>query len=144
LGLICVGSTAAHAQGPDAGIGAVIKAYEVALRNSDTTTVMGLYGKEPAFVPPNSKGLVGREAVQAGYEHVFKAIKVNVTFTIHEVVELGDTAYARTSSTGEVILLASNAAVKDANNELFIFRKEAGQWRIHRYIYNSANPAAGN
>jgi hypothetical protein len=30
--------------------------------------------------------------------------------------------------------------VKEGNNELFIFRKEEGKWKIHRYLFASSNP----
>ncbi|MBI4660216.1 MAG: SgcJ/EcaC family oxidoreductase [Verrucomicrobia bacterium] len=143
LGLLSIASTTAGAQTANRDISGVIKAYEKALNAGDTTAVMALYGNDPVFTPPNSKGLAGRDAVKAGYEGTFKAIKPSLVFTIHEIVELGDTAYVRTSSEGEVEILANNAKVKDAYNELFIVRKEQGQWKIHRYIFNSAMPTAG-
>jgi len=31
---------------------------------------------------------------------------------------------------------------KEANNELFIFRKEQGKWKIHRYLFATSNPPA--
>jgi hypothetical protein len=31
-----------------------------------------------------------------------------------------------------------------ALNELFIFRREQGQWKIHRYMFAAANPPAAN
>ena len=141
LSFLCLGLASATAQTMDKAIANVIKAYEKALNTCDTATVMGLYGTAPVFVPPNSKGMTGREAVKSAYEGLFKAIKLNLVFTIHEIVEHGDTAYVRTSSEGEVEILANNAKVKDAYNELFIIRKEKGQWKIHCYIFNSAMPA---
>jgi hypothetical protein len=34
---------------------------------------------------------------------------------------------------------------KEANNELFIFRrKEQGKWKIHRYLFATSNPPAAN
>ena len=93
----------------------------------------------------NMEAFVGRAAVQASYEHIFKAIKLNVVFTIHEIVSMGDDlAYARTTSAGQTEILAAHKTVKEANNELFIFRKEAGQWKIHRYLFATSNPPAGN
>ena len=79
------------------------------------------------------------------YAHIFKAIKLNVVFTIHEIVSMGgDLAYARTTSAGQTEILAANKTVKEANNELFIFRKEAWQWKIHRYLFATSNPPASN
>jgi uncharacterized protein (TIGR02246 family) len=139
---LCAGLAIAGTATANKEISSLIKAYEKALNAGDTPAVMALYGSDPVFTPPNSKGLAGRDAVRAGYEGVFKAIKPSVVFTIHEILELGDTAYVRTSSQGEVEILANNAKVKDAYNELFVVRKEQGQWKIHRYIFNSAMPAA--
>lgn len=144
LGLLATTATSVHAQTADPAISGVIKAYEKALNASDTPAVLGLYGSNPVFVAPNTKGLAGRDAVKSAYEGLFTAIKPSLVFTIHDIVEFGDTAYVRSSSAGEVEVRANNAKVKDSYNELFILRKEQGQWKIHRYIFNSANLPAGN
>ena len=122
----------------------VIQAYEKALNTSDTKAALALYGSDPIFMPQHSAALVGREAVKAGYDHVFASIKLNVSFTIHEIVELGEFAYVRTTSAGQTDVLAAKIKVKEANNELFIFRKEKSQWKIHRYLFATCNPPAGN
>jgi uncharacterized protein (TIGR02246 family) len=118
----------------------VIKAYEDSLNTSDTDAALALYGEDPVFMPEYSAALSGRDAVRAGYDHVFGAIKLNVSFTIHEIVEIGDLAYVRTTSAGKTEILENKKTVKEANNELFIFRKEAGKWKIHRYLFASSNP----
>jgi uncharacterized protein (TIGR02246 family) len=118
----------------------VIKAYEKSLNASDTATALELYGEDPIFMPEYSAALSGREAVRAGYDHVFETLKLNVIFTVHEVVEMGDLAYVRTTSAGETEILSKKRKVKEGNNELFIFRKEHGKWKIHRYLFASTNP----
>ena len=118
----------------------VIKAYEKALNASDTAAALALYGEDPIFMPQYSDALSGRDAVKAGYGHVFETLKLNVIFTVHEVVEMGDLAYIRTTSAGETEILSKKRKVKEGNNELFIFRKEHGEWKIHRYLFASTNP----
>jgi uncharacterized protein (TIGR02246 family) len=118
----------------------VIKAYEKSLNASDTQAALALYGEDPIFMPQYSVALSGREAVKAGYEKVFSTLKLNVNFTIHEVVEMGDLAYVRTTSAGKTEILAKKTTVTEGNNELFIFRKEHGKWKIHRYLFASTNP----
>src|SRR6516225_9635902 len=117
----------------------VIEAYEKSLNTSDTQAALALYGDDPVFMPQFSTALSGRDAVKAGYDHVFGAIKLNVSFTIHEIVEMGDLAYVRTTSAGKTELLNSKTTVQEANNELFIFRKQKGMWKIHRYLFASCN-----
>jgi ketosteroid isomerase-like protein len=118
-----------------------IKAYEKALNTSDTNAALALYGSESIFMPQNSPALEGREAVKAGYDYVFGTIKLKVVFTIHEIVELGEMAYVRTTSAGQTEILASHTMIGEANNELFIFRKEQGQWKIHRYLFATSKSA---
>jgi uncharacterized protein (TIGR02246 family) len=120
----------------------VIKAYENSLNESDTQAALALYGSDPVFMPEYSVALGGRDAVEAGYDRVFGAIKLNVSFTIHEIVEMGELAYVRTTSTGTTEILENKATKKEANNELFIFRKEEGKWKIHRYLFASSRPPA--
>ena len=69
---------------------------------------------------------------------------MNVVFTIHEIVEMGDLAYGRTTSVGQQEVLATHKISREANNELFIFRREQGQWKIHRYMFANSNPPAAN
>ena len=120
----------------------LINAYETALNHHDTKAIMSVYGSDPVFMPQNSIAVIGRDSVKASYERIFATIKLKVTFTIHEIVRLGeDLAYGRTTSEGQQEILATGAQSKEANNELFIFRKEAeGQWKIHRYLFATSNP----
>lgn len=120
----------------------VINRYEVALNVSKTADVLRLYGQSPIFMPQHAPAQIGREAVEGAYDNVFKTIKLNIKFTTHEVEINGDTAWARTSSAGETKILANNAVVNEGNNELFIFKKENGEWKIHRYLFstNQARP----
>jgi len=101
---------------------------------------MNLYASNPVFMPQHSVALEGRDAVKAGYEHVFSNIKLDVKFTVHEIEALGSLAYGRTTSAGKTRILAAATTVNEGNNELFIFKKEDGQWKIHRSLFATSNP----
>lgn len=118
----------------------VISQYESALNTSDTDSVMTLYGNTPTFMPQHAPAQVGRDEVKQAYDGVFKTIKLDVKFTIHEVEVFGDTAWVRTSSAGKTNILANNVVVSEGNNELFIFKKENGDWKIHQYLFSTNQP----
>ena len=119
----------------------VLKDYEKALNTSDATLAVSLYGSEPIVMPQGAPAFVGREGVQQAYDGFFKILKLHVAFQIHEIVNMGgDLAYVRTTSGGEQEILATQKKSKEANNELFIFRKEDGKWKIHRYLFATSNP----
>lgn len=120
----------------------LIKSYEVALNASDVERILALYGSEPVFMPQHAPALVGREAVRAGYQQVVDTLKLNIAFEIHEIEQMGDWAWARTSSAGRTRILAAGVDVTEGNNELFVFRREGGAWRIHRYLFSTHQPRA--
>lgn len=89
----------------------------------------------------NAPAFIGRDAVQASYQKIFETIRLNVIFTSHEIVAMSDDlAYGRTTSAGQQEVLATHKLTQEANNELFIFRREQGQWKIHSYLFATANP----
>ena len=75
-----------------------------------------------------------------GCKDVFDTIKLNVRFDVHEVQEAGDWAWARTSSAGRTRISSDGAEITEGNNELFVFRRENGSWKIHRYFFSSSRP----
>jgi len=123
-------------------IQSALRSYEAALNSNAIDTILDLYGSEPVFMPQHAPALVGRDAVRAGYEQVFATIKLDVRFEIHEIEEAGDYAWARTSSAGRTRILAAGVEVAEGNNELFVFRRENGAWKIHRYLFSTTQPRA--
>ncbi len=118
----------------------LIKQYESALNTNNVNRILELYGKNPTFMPQHVPAQVGRVAVKQAYENVFKAIKLDIKFTTHEVQVLGDTAWARTSSAGKKKILANKVVSDIGNNELFIFKKENSDWKIYQYLFSTNKP----
>jgi uncharacterized protein (TIGR02246 family) len=123
-------------------ITALLADYNDALNTSSTDAVMSLYAEDGVFMPPYTPSAVGAEALTKAYDAVFKAIALNVKFTIAEIVELApDWAFARTNSAGTTLDHATGAKSAEANQELFIFKKDSdGSWKIARYSFSSTNP----
>ena len=122
-------------------IRALLARYEAALNASSTETVMPLYTVDGVFMPPYSQSAVGLTAVRQAYDAVFGAITLSVKFHIAEIVEIApDWAFARTNSAGTVTINATGAKSAEANQELFLFKKDTdGDWKIARYSFSSTN-----
>jgi uncharacterized protein (TIGR02246 family) len=103
---------------------------------------MPLYAEDGVFMPPYSQSAVGSAAVRKAYDAVFKAITLNVKFTIAEIVELGPGwAFARTNSAGTTTDHATGAKSAEGNQELFVLKKDDdGSWKIARYSFSPTNP----
>ncbi len=117
----------------------VLDRYEQALNASDVDAVVALYADGGVFMPSSAPTAVGIEGVRAAYGHVFTLIKLNVAFTVEEIVVDGSIAFARTGSKGTVTVLADDATGPEENRELFVFQKEDGVWKIARYMFNKAS-----
>jgi uncharacterized protein (TIGR02246 family) len=120
----------------------VLGRYEKALNASDTDAVMPLYAEDGVFMPAFSPSAVGAPSVRQAYDAVFKAIKLDVKFDIVEIVPVAATwAFARTNSEGTVTVHASGAKSAEANQELFVFHRDAGgAWKIARYSFSPTKP----
>jgi len=125
-----------------AAITALLSKYNEALNASSTAAVMPLYAEDGVFMPPYSQSAVGSAAVQKAYDDVFKAITLNVKFTIAEIVEMGPGwAFARTNSAGTTTEHAKGSKSAEGNQELFIFKQDQnGAWKIARYSFSPTNP----
>jgi uncharacterized protein (TIGR02246 family) len=130
----------------ETAIRSVLSAYEEALNASNTEAVMPLYTDDGAFMPPNNPSAVGKAAVRQAYDAVFKAITLNVKFTVAELVMMSqEWAFVRTNSAGTNKINATGAVSAEGNQELFIFKKDADRkWRIARYSFSTTNPLSAS
>ena len=120
----------------------LINLYGEGLTNQDVEGILELYSSDPVFMPEYAPPAVGRAAVRKAYEWVFATLKLNGRFAVHEAEIMGDRAWVRTSSTGRFTVIATGVEADVANSELFLFKRENGAWKIHRYIFTASAPPA--
>jgi uncharacterized protein (TIGR02246 family) len=127
------------------GIRHTLGVYNAALNGGKTSAVLPLYTEDGVFMPPYSPSAVGKEAIGAAYDKVFEELRFNVKFDIVELVQMAPTwAYVRTNSAGTTGHHSTGKTTAEANQELFIFRKDDdGTWRIARYSFSPTNPPSG-
>ena len=122
-------------------VASVLKDYETALNGSDTEAAHRLYAPDGVFMPQHNPASVGATAVRKAYEAVFAAITLTVEFKIAEIRQIApDWVLARTNSTGRTRNNATGHEGPEANQELFLFQKIGGAWKIARYCFCTTNP----
>lgn len=115
--------------------------YEQALNTADTNTIVQLYAADGVQMAPDFPAAVGREAVTGAYAGTFKAISLNLKFTVDEVKLLGkNTALLRSHSAGTLKVNGTDQpAGPAAFKELFVLNKQAnGQWKFSHYSFSAA------
>jgi uncharacterized protein (TIGR02246 family) len=125
-----------------AAIRNVMAAYNDALNGGKTAVVLPLYTEDGVFMPPYSQSAIGKDAVRKAYDAVFEELKFHVKFNIAELVVMAPMwAYVRTNSAGTTDHHSTGKTTAEANQELFIFKKDDdGKWRIARYSFSPTNP----
>ena len=113
-----------------------LNTYFGSLNASDVRTAVGAYTRDGVFMPTKLPTATGTEQLVGAYENVFKAIQLNVTLTIEEIIVRDDIAFARTLSKGTTLIRASGETVPEENREFFLMKKENAEWKIARYMFN--------
>jgi uncharacterized protein (TIGR02246 family) len=122
-------------------VATVLASYQDALNQSSTEAVMKLYASDGVFMPQHFPSSVGGDAVRQAYDGVFAAITLSVKFEIAEIRQIApDWAIARTNSAGIAKVNATGEGGPEANQELFVFQKIDGTWKIARYCFSTTNP----
>jgi len=126
-----------------AEIRSVIERYGQALNAGNVDAIVQLYTPEGAVLAPNAPTAVGEQAVHDSYVATFQAISLDIAFQIAEIHLLApDWAYARSTSSGTIRIIANGQVVPEANQELFVLRRLRGEWKIARYAFSTTLPAA--
>ncbi len=121
----------------------IMDTYANALKAGDVETLVGLYTPSGVFMREEMKAVAGRDALRAAYKEIFATLKVDLQFTVREAEESGDMAWVRGISKGTVKILKTGVDEKQAYNQLVVFRKEGGAWKIRAYLYGSNRPGPG-
>ena len=140
--LLCALAGNAQAQ-PTAEFQKILDTYSKALDANDVETLVELYSPNGVFMREDMPAVVGRDALRDSYKNVFATLKVGLSFKVQEAEQSGDLGWAHSVSTGKVKVLASGAETSESYNQLIVFRKEGGAWKIRSYLYASNKSAPG-
>jgi uncharacterized protein (TIGR02246 family) len=128
----------------EAAVADALVRYERALNASDVGATLDLYAPDGVFMPQNSASSVGMDELRKAYELVFRTITLRVQFSVAEVHQLSpDWAFARTNSSGTSTAHATGVTNSEGNQELFIFHRIGGDWKIARYCFSTTLPPHG-
>jgi uncharacterized protein (TIGR02246 family) len=122
-----------------AALAAPIEQLTAAFRRGDAAGVAAVYTADGQVLPPNSDVVSGKPAIQAFWQGAMdmgvKALKLEIA----EVEANGHIAY----EVGKFTLQGAEGQMIDAGKYVVIWKQEAGQWKVHRDIFNSSQPAPG-
>jgi uncharacterized protein (TIGR02246 family) len=120
-------------------IAAANEKFMAAFNSGDAASVAALYTGNGQLLPPNMDFMRGRQAIQTFWQGAMDMGIKSATMEIVEVERQGDTAIEVSTYT----LQGEGGQVLDKGKYIVIWKREEGQWRLHRDIFNSSQPAPG-
>jgi uncharacterized protein (TIGR02246 family) len=120
----------------------LLKTYATLLSTRSLPSLLSIYTPDGVLMAPGYQPAVGTEALETSYERIFSTIKLEIEFSIDEIVvmEDGEWAFARTTAEGRKFWLLKGTDEEHRNQELFVLRKVKGEWKVARYCFSSMKP----
>ena len=121
-------------------IGAGVESFMAAFKRGDAAGLAALYTENGQVMPPNGDFVTGKQAVQAFWQAIMDMGIKEAKIEILEVEGHGDTAIEISTFT----LRGEGGQKLDKGKYMVIWKREDGQWKLHRDIFNSSMPAPGS
>jgi len=120
----------------------VVHRYEQLLNAGDTVEILELFAPDGVAEWNDKPTFSTRDDLKAAYDALFKTSKFSTAFGYASIDVYGDTAVVRTYHHKGATILEGGKEVVDLNREVFVLRRQEGQWKIKLYIFNT-NPVQG-
>jgi len=130
-------TTIGTAAEPRDAITAANKTFMAAFKRADAAGMAALYTENGQLLPPGSDFVEGRPAIQAVWQGLMDMGIKAVNLETIEVEGHANTAI----EVGKYTIAGEGGKVIDNGKYVVIWKRQRGQWRLHRDIWNTSVPA---
>lgn len=109
------------------------KALGAAVAAGDAKAVGKMYTRNARLMPQNHPVCKGTKAITGFWQGAIDSGIRGATLKSQDVEQLGSTAI----EVGAYTLSAADGAVLDKGKYVVVWKKDAGQWKLHHDIFNS-------
>jgi len=117
-----------------AAITAVNEKFVAAFNAGDSKTLSTVYTEDGQLLPPNAEVVSGHENISTFWQAVLDAGIASAKLDTVELEVMGDAAV----EVGQYTLKVADGTTVDNGKFIVVWRKEAGEWKWHRDIWNSS------
>jgi ketosteroid isomerase-like protein len=111
----------------------------LAFRHGDAAGLAALYTEHGQLLPTQSEVIEGKLGIQSFWQGVMDMGITAAHLETLEAEDHGDTAH----EVGQYTLEGAGGHVRDRGKYVVIWKHAGGQWKLHRDIWNSSMPPAG-
>ena len=129
-------------------INGLLTRYENALNTGSADDAVDCFAPTAIIMAPHSPTRQGLDGARDFYDHLFSLARLDLRFEVQEVVPTApDWAFGRSNSDGTMELGIVGAGPlsqqqqlrrrRESNQELYLFQKVGGEWKIARLSFCS-------
>ncbi len=115
------------------------KEFIDAFSRGDSTALAALYTTDAQLFPTQSDIVSGKQAIEEFWQGVIDSGIKGATLTTLEVEGHGDAAY----EVGTYTLTGEDGTALDTGKYVVIWKRDKGQWKLHRDIWNTSISTSG-
>ena len=120
-------------------IDAANQSFMATYKSGDAAGMAALYTGNGQLLPPQSDIVTGHDAIHAFWQVVMDMGVKEIKLETVELEGHGDSAV----EVGRATLFAEGGQVADVAKYIVVWENEGGNWKLHRDIWNTSQPAAG-
>lgn len=124
-------------QSEQTAIEKLIFSFSDAFNAADISKTVASFTPDGINMPNTAPAARGTEQLIKAFGFLFSTAGININYVIDEINVIGEHAFARTNSTVNTLFKSSGDKLLLENKELFLFRKQDGEWKISHYIFNN-------
>ncbi|SDD99546.1 conserved hypothetical protein [Mucilaginibacter pineti] len=124
-------------QSEQTAIEKLIFSFSDAFNAADISKTVASFTPDGINMPNTAPAAKGTEQLTTAFGLLFGSAQINIKYVIDEISVIGEHAFARTNSTVNTLIKATGDKLLLENKELFLLRKQDGEWKISHYIFNN-------
>lgn len=115
------------------------KQFTAALSLGNPVPIAALYTSDALLLAPGGTEATKREAIASFWQHAIDEGATGLALSI-DVVDVQTDVIIET---GRYALISGQVGVVETGKYLIARKREAGQWRIYRHMWNASQPSSG-
>lgn len=116
-------------------------AYLTAAKNRDADAIAGLFTEDAIQMPPHAPANTGRDEIRAWAQRFFRAPKVDIRLTVHDLEVSRDRAIENGAFRATLVPEGFQDEVQNSGKYLRLYQRLSdGGWAVSHDIWNSDHP----
>ncbi|WP_286841926.1 MULTISPECIES: YybH family protein [Sphingobacterium] len=123
-------------------ITSILQEYANSINTARTDMISSFYTEDGLFMPEGFKTLAKAQLLFKRSGNFFERKEFNITYAIENISIDTDYAFVAAAASTSTKDVVSDIVSEKKSQDFFVFRKEAGQWKIFRYMFNNLSTIA--